>query len=85
MLGKWQTDEPTHITFDFKADGSVMLISDKGTFPAWHFKTGKDDTVQLVDGMGRQQEYRYTLTGDSLKFYKLGVDGEAVYRFIRLK
>lgn len=86
IAGNWDTGEPTNFLFEFKTDSSVMLHSDKGTFPAWHYKVLTEDTLRLVDGMGRPKEYRYVLSEDknTLDLYVPGQDTQPAYHFTRV-
>lgn len=85
FLGSWNTGEPTNLVFEFKNDTSVMLHANQRTYPAWHYKVLTDDTLQLVDGMGRPREYRYVLSGDTLDLYESAEDTTPAYHMTRVK
>ena len=71
IVGKWSTDAPTSLLFEYSADGSVMLVEDSREFVVFHYKIIDEDSLQLYDGMGRLREYDFRISGDTLTFYDL--------------
>lgn len=69
IVGKWSTEAPTSLLFEYLADGSVMLVEDSRKFVVFHYKIIDEDSLQLYDGMGRLREYEFRISGDTLTFY----------------
>jgi predicted RNA-binding protein associated with RNAse of E/G family len=85
IVGKWRTDAPTSLLFEYLEDGSVMLVEDSYKFVVFHYEIIDEDSLQLYDGMGRLREYDFRISGDTLTFYDNLVAGKIVLQHHRAK
>lgn len=66
LSGLWLDQSPAALLYEFRDDGSVWLLRDEQTLPVFRFEVEGDDLLRLYDGMGRKQEFRFTMTADRL-------------------
>ena len=85
IVGKWSTDAPTSLQFEYLADGSVLLVEGSREFIVFHYKIIDEDSLQLYDGMGRLREYEFHISGDTLTFYDNLADGKIVLQYNRVE
>jgi len=83
IVGKWRTDAPTSLLFEYLEDGSVMLVEHSHKFVVFHYKIIDADSLQLYDGMGRLREYDFRISGDTLTFYDNLATGKIVLQHHR--
>lgn len=82
IAGDWISEAPTNMQFQFRTDGSVWLITGTDSRQVWRYEVDGEDILRLYDGMGRKQEIRFKIEGDSLTFYNPNTD-VVVEKYIR--
>lgn len=85
IVGKWRTDAPASLLFEYLEDGTVMLVEDSQKFVVFHYKIIDEDSLQLYDGMGRLREYEFRILGDTLIFCDSLAEGKIVLQHDRVE
>ena len=83
LLGKWRTEPPSSLLFEYRADGTVLLLTPEAVYQVFHYKLVDRDTIMLIDGMGRIKQYDFEVSGDRMTYYDPVQPGVAVERFSR--
>jgi len=81
--GRWRSESPSALLYEYKDDGTVFLINDGKTYQVFRFQFIDDDSIRLYDGMGRIQVYHLRLTADEMTFYTNLKSGEIAESFQR--
>jgi hypothetical protein len=86
VLGRWRTDGPSNLLFEYRADGTVHLIEETRTFQVFRYQLKEGSTIHLYDGMGRVRVYQYTIDGDEMIYSPItGSEKEGKETFRREK
>ena len=80
---RWRSEPPSSLLYEYRDDGTVLLIKGETTYQVFRYKFIDDDSIRLYDGMGRVQEYDFRISGDVLSFYADLEKGNLVERFRR--
>ncbi len=83
LIGKWRTDPPANLLFDYQADGIVLLLEPEATYQVFHYKVIDRHTLWLIDGMGRIKKYNFKVSGSQMTYYDPARPGVALERFSR--
>ncbi len=81
LVGKWRTEPPSSLLYDYKADGTVLLLMPDAVYQVFHYKMVDQDTIMLIDGMGRIKQYNFEVSGDRMTYFDPDNPGVAVERF----
>lgn len=84
ILGSWNSGAPSNLQFDFRSNGSVWLVTQSESRQIWRYEFVEKDIVDLYDGLGRKQEYRFSVKEDTLTFFDVQT-GKAVEQYARVK
>ena len=85
LVGKWRSEPPASLLFEYLADGSVLLLDDSRQVAVFHYKIIDHDSLQLFDGQGRLKQYDFQVSGDTLTFYDQADPGIIAARYHREK
>jgi hypothetical protein len=66
LVGRWCTDPPASLLYEYLPDGSVHLFIESGEYHVFRYQLPGENTLRLYDGMGRSLDYFYTLDGDTV-------------------
>jgi hypothetical protein len=69
LAGRWCTDPPASLLYEYRSDGSVHLFIESGEYQVFRYQLPGGDILRLYDGMGRRLDYAYALDGDRLALY----------------
>jgi hypothetical protein len=69
IVATWISEAPANLQFQFRADGTVWLITGQDSRQIWRYELDGKDMLRLYDGIGRKQEFRFTIQNDTLTFY----------------
>ena len=69
LAGRWRTEPPASLLYEYQADGAVLLVQDTGRFVVFHYQLIDADTFRLYDGMGRVRQYDFRISGKTLLLY----------------
>jgi len=83
IVGTWISEAPANLTFQFREDGSVWLLTDQQNRQIWRYEVDGKDILHLTDGIGRKQEFRFTIQEDTLTFSD-PTTGVAVEKYTRV-
>jgi hypothetical protein len=83
ILGRWRTNGPSDLLFEYRADGTVHLIEETRTFQVFRYQLKEGSTIHLYDGMGRVRVYRYRIDGDEMMYFRITGSEEEVKETFR--
>jgi len=83
ILGRWRTDGPSNLLFEYRADGTVHLIEEMHTFQVFRYQLKEGSTIHLYDGMGRVRVYQYRIDGDEMVYFRITGSEEEVKETFR--
>ena len=66
IVGRWQAEAPSSLTYDFSGDGAVLLIDGELSRQVFRYELSGDDTIKIYDGMGRLRRFTVTVTDDTM-------------------
>ncbi len=69
LVGRWCTDPPSSLLYEYRADGSVHLFIESGEYHVFRYQLPDDHTLRLFDGMGRMLTYNYALEDGSVTLF----------------
>lgn len=83
IAGRWQTEAPSFLVYDFSTDGAVFLVDGSESRQVFRYIFTDGDTIELYDGMGRIRRFTVTLKDDTMTLLSTASDIEAeVYKRI---
>ena len=68
LTGTWISEAPASMHFQFRADGTVWLVTGQASRQIWHYEVDGAD-LRLYDGIGRKRDVRFAIKQDTLTFY----------------
>lgn len=69
ITGKWRSEGPAQLVFEYRLDGSVHLLADSGDYQVFRYQILDGQKLRLFDGMGRIRQYRFEVEGERLIYY----------------
>ncbi len=83
LVGRWRSDGPSKLLYEFREDGSVLLRDGGAVYPVFRYKLGGQDSLTLFDGMGRIKKFTFTVSADQLVFHDAGNLASVLETFTR--
>lgn len=74
IAGRWQTEAPSSLVYDFSTNGAVLLVDGAETRQVFRYEFTGDDTIEIYDGMGRLRRFTVTFTDDTMTLVGTGPD-----------
>jgi hypothetical protein len=69
LVGRWRTEPPASLLYEYQTDGAVLLVQDSEKFVVFHYQLIDENTFRLYDGMGRVRQYDFRISGKTLLLY----------------
>ncbi len=83
LAGRWRTEPPASLLYEYRADGVVTLVKENRQFIVFHYQLLDEDTLKLYDGMGRVRQYDFRISGETLLLYEDLNSGIVVEKYRR--